>query len=246
MPTHIKLGTAYGTQIMLHHSFLWLLPLTVFSLVWLDIEPLLEAIVAAALILGSVLAAVLVQLRAAKKVGLDWWRMMVFPLGGVVERTRRSTPWQEAHVTSAGLLMHLLLALLFGSLWYALPTGALGVEMEIVALFNAGLLLFSLLLRLSPNHDNLLHSALASMLQKPWPHYVMTLLHSVALVVFAVAGVFILGISWLAFGWWFLTAVMLSQLTDVAEAFGEYRPKHTSAEIDAAPQPVPSTLKQTI
>jgi hypothetical protein len=51
----------------------------------------------------------------------------------------------------------------------------------------------------------------------------MTLIHSVALMTFAVLGVFLLGISWLAFIWWFLLAVMLSQLTTVAELHGEYR-----------------------
>jgi hypothetical protein len=101
--------------------------------------------------------------------------------------------------------------------------GALGIEMEIVALFNAVLLLFSLLLRLSPHHDNLLYATLVAFLPRKVVRQVMQSLNSLALSVFAVAGVFAMAVGWWAFGLWFGVALMVSQLTEAAEELGEYR-----------------------
>lgn len=230
MFSQVKLGNAFGTSLSLHVSWLWIVPFAIASLVWFDIEPLFEAAMASLLMMGSVLAATLARVWTASRLGLEWERVTFFLLGGVVQRKKRSNPWQEAQIAAAGHAVKLALAILFGTLWYLLPSGALGIEMEIVALFNIGLLVFSLLLRLSPNHDNLLHAALASTLDAPTPHYVMTFIHSVALVAFAVSSVFMLGLNWIGFGWWFIVAVMLSQLTTVAESYGEYRSDIDSAE----------------
>ena len=237
MSTQLRVGNAFGTTVSIHLCWLWLLPFAVFTLVFLGVEPLLEAIVTSLLLFGSVLLATLATLRAARRVGLTWRAATIFPLGAVVRRERRSTPAQEARIASARLAVHAALALLFGGLWYMLPAGALGVEMEIVSLFNLGMLLFSLLLRLSPNHDNLLHAALAARLDSPIPHRVLSTLHTIALVTFAASSILMLGVGWLAFGWWFAMAGMLSQLTTVAEEAGEYR-ELSSAEPPTSSAPV--------
>ncbi len=247
MSPQVKLGNAFGTTLAVHISWLWVLPFAVITLVWFEIEPLFEAIMASLLMLASVIAATLARCWSARRAGLEWQQATLFLLGAVVQRTYRSTPWQEAQVAGSGLVVKATLASVFGALWYMLPNGALGVEMEIVALFNLGLLMFSLLLRLSPNHDNLLHAALASVMSKPWPHYTMTFIHSLALIAFAVSSVLMIGLDWFAFGWWFVMAAMLSQLTTVAEAFGEYRTDLISAEPTQsdkiAPQSITSSVK---
>lgn len=216
------LGNAFGTDLKIHASWIWLLPFAVFTLVYLGIEPLPEAIMASLLMFGSVLLATVARLRVAERQQLNWRSVTLFMLGGSVERVARSTPQQEARIEVTGIAVNLLLAGLFGSLYFALPAGALGIEMEIVALYNLGLVVFNLLLRLSPNHDNLLYAAFASVLNREWAHDIMTLIHAILLCTFALASIFAIGFSWLAFAWWFLTAWMLSQLTALAERQGEY------------------------
>ena len=219
----LTLGNAFGTTLTIHPSWLLILPFAVFTLVTLNLEPFLEATVAALLMFGSVLLSAIVRLWAAQRHGLRWPSMTLFLVGGSVQRTTRSTPVQEARIELAGVGINLLLATLFGTLWQLLPSGALGIEMEIVSLFNIMLALFALLLRLSPNHDNLLHAALVSTIGKSGSHTVMILIHIVALGLFGISSLFAISLGWLAFGWWFLIAWMLSQLTSLAEQHGEYR-----------------------
>ena len=218
----LTVGRAFGTLITIHTSWLWLIPFAIFSLVYLEIEPLIEAIVTSLLLFGSVLLAAIARLWAAKNQGLQWHKMTLFLVGGSIQRNARSTPSQEALIETAGLGVNLSLAILFGSLWFALPTGALGIEMEMVALFNVALVLFSFLLRLSPNHDNLLHALLAVLTDRTWAHNLMVLLHSILLMLFAISSILALSFGVLSFGWWFALAFMLSELTTTAEQQGEY------------------------
>ena len=78
-------------------------------------------------------------------------------------------------------------------------------------------------MRLSPNHDNLLHAILAVAFGKAWANDLIIFIHSVLLMLFALAGVFALGFGMLTFIWWFAIALMLSHLTTIAEQQGEYR-----------------------
>ena len=216
-------GKAFGTTITIHLSWLWILPLSVASLVYLEIEPLLEAIVTNLLLFGSVLLAAIARLWIAQGQGLQWEKMTLFLVGGSIQRSSRSTPVQEMLIEATGLSVNLLLAILFGSLWLALPTGALGIEMELVAVFNTALVLFGFWLRLSPNHDNLLHAVFVVMFDRSWAHDLMVFLHSIILMMFAASSVLALSFGLLPFGWWFAVALMLSQLTTTAEQQGEYR-----------------------
>ena len=223
MTKTIKFGSASGTQLHLHYSWLWIAPLIIYTLVTLNLEPLPEAIITMLLIFASVLITTLVRIVFAQKNGLGWQSVTLFLLGATVKRTYLSNSRQSVQIESAGMMVSTLLAVIFGVLWFMLPTGPLGIEMEIVALFNAALVARSLLTRLSPAHDNLLHALLTKNLPAHWPSTIMTMLHSLVLIIFAASSVFMLGLGWLAFGWWFALAVMLSQIVDSAESLDEYR-----------------------
>ncbi|MGB1249980.1 MAG: hypothetical protein ACPG8W_05060 [Candidatus Promineifilaceae bacterium] len=232
----LTLGSAFGTTITIHLSWLWILPLIIGSLVYMQIEPPIEAIVTGLLLFGSVLLATVARLWIANQEKLQWRKVTLFLVGSSVQRDVRSTPTQEMLIETAGLGVNLLLAILFTSLWLALPSGALGIEMEIVAIFNAALIVFGLLLRLSPNHDNLLHAAFAVVFGRTWAHDLIIFFHSVILMLFALSSIFALGFGALAFGWWFAIALMLSQLTMTAEQQGDYRadlPLSASAGLSA-------------
>ncbi len=219
----MKIGTAFQTKILIHHSWFWLLPLSIGALVLLNIEPLIEASIAGLLIFGSVLTATLLRLYMARRVGVNWTRVMLFPLGAVTEREQRSTSPQQMKIAAAELSIYAMLAIIFGWLWSRLPMNALGLEMEIVALFNLGIFLFMLLLRLSPYHDNLLYAVLSRILPANGAWRVMSGLNSLALGVFAVTGLFAIRSSWWAFGLWFAVALTVSQMVEAAEQMGEYR-----------------------
>lgn len=218
----VKVGNPFGTLLNIHISWLWILPLIAFTLVWYGVLEWLGAITASLLIFGSALSAELAQLWTVKQVGLQWQRMTVFLLGGVVERVERSNPQQEVRVAGASAVTYLLLCLIFIVLGVVLPTDSVQMGLRTVALFNAIMLLFSLLLRLTPNHDNVLHATLATFSDQPWPHDIMTLIHSIALPSFVIASVIMLTLGWLAFVCWAALAVMLSQITSLAEIYGEY------------------------
>jgi hypothetical protein len=207
-----------------------LLVFAIWTLVQLEIEPLPEAIATALLLLGSTLAMVLAQMRTAQRLELGWHKVTLFSVGGVVQRSQRSHPDQEARIALSGLAVNVTLALLFGALWYLIPQSPLGLEMEIVALFNVALFVFSFFLRLSPKHDNLLHAALTYVARPPYPNRVMRLLHTIALMTFVMSFIVAVEWSWMAFGWWFAFALMFSQLTTVAERSGEYT-------VTVAPEP---------
>ncbi len=219
----MKIGTAFQTKIFLHHSWLWLSALAVGTLVLLEIEPFVEAIVAALLVFGSILLGTLVRLYTARRVGVEWSAVLLFPVGAVTRREQLSTLRQQATIASAELSVYIVLTVIFGWLWSHLPMGALGIEMEIVALYNAGLALYTLLLRVSPQHDNLLHAILSRFMPAKKTQHVMNSLNSLALSIFAVASVLAMAIDWWAFGLWFAVALMLSHVVEAAERMGEYR-----------------------
>lgn len=243
----MKLGTAFQTKILIHHSWLWFLTLGVVTLYFLEIEPLLEAVIAALLIFGSALLATLVRVYTARRVGVCWHDVMLFPLGAVTERKACSTPRQELRIASAELAVYAILALLFGWLWSHLPMDVLGIEMEIVALFNVVSFLFALFLRLSPRHDNLLHALLTPYFSAERVNQFMSRLNSLALGLFAVGGVLALAVGWWAFGVWFAVALTLSQVAGAAEKMGEYREDREFAQPREHPfsedAPVPTTSK---
>ena len=234
MKPTIKIGSAFDSSLNIHVSWLWLLPLSILTLVWLEIEPLLEAIVTTFLLLSSVMLMVLAQIWAARQSGLTWHNVTLFIVGGIVQRDTRSTPLQAFKITAAGHLVNILLTVVFGALWWLLPVGALGIEMEIVALFNLGLLILSLVVRLTPNSDNMLHAALASVMSEAWSHYIVKFINSAALAIFCVVGLMLLSFNWIGFGWWFAIALMLSQMTTIADLYGEYDIDKPLAQTDSA------------
>lgn len=212
MTKTVKFGSAFGTQLNVHYSWLWIAPFIVYTLVTLNLEPLFEAIVTMLLIFASVLLTTLPRIWFAQKQRLGWRSATLFLLGAIIERDYRSHPHQSNRIELAGITVSLLLAATFGTLWYILPSGPLGIEMEVVALFNATLVLLALVTKLSPLHDNLLYALLASTTTKQWPRTMMKLLQTMLLLLFAVGSIFMLRLGWLAFGWWFVIAVMLSQI----------------------------------
>ena len=241
MTKSFNFGSAFGTHLNIHVSWLWIAPLIVYTLVTLNLEPLTEAIITTLLIFASVLLTSLARIWFAQSNQVGWHAATLFLLGTVIERDQRSSTSQSIQIESAGIAMSTLLAIVFGAFWFVLPSGPLGIEMEIVALFNVLLLALALFTRFSPVHDNLLHAALTMWLPNPWSNTIMTLLHSILLMIFAGASVFMLGVGWLAFGWWFALALMLSHIVDSAESQGEYRTEWTYA---TAAQPT-ENLTQT-
>ena len=246
MSKAIKLGRAFNTQLNIHYSWLWIAPFAVYTLVTLNLEPLPEAIITTLLIFASVLLTTLVRIRAASKNRVGWQSVTLFLLGATVERTYRSSTQQSMQIEVGGIITSALLAGFFGALWFVLPTGPLGIEMEIVALFNVLLLTIALLTRFSPVQDNLLKAALTPVLPAHWPQTILTLLHSIMLIIFAASSVFMLGLGWLAFGWWFAIAVMLSQIVDSAEAQGEYRMDWAYAPDTAPVEELTSTVEKIV
>lgn len=218
MNAALKIGNLFGTSLNLHISWLWILPLIAFTLVWYGVSEWLGAITTTLLIFASVLSATLAQLWAAQRVGLQWQRMTLFLLGSVVERAKQSNPQQELRVAGAGSITYLLLGLIA-----MLLANSARIELQTVAIFNTIILLFSLLLRLSPKHDNVLHATLAAFFDQPLPQNIVNIIFSFALPSFVISGIFMLAIGWVAFACWAAVAVMLSQITTTAEQYGEYQ-----------------------
>lgn len=223
MNKQLGLGQAFNIPLYIHTSWIWFMVYVTFALVWFDIEPRLEALVTTLLMFGSVLAPTLGRMWVSQSLGLDWKRVVVFVLGGVVERPYRSKPHQEMQIEVVGLTTSALLVSMFALLWRAFPEGTLGVELGLLTLFNSCYLIFSTLNRLSPAHDNLLHGLLSFGAGPSVAQYTLTFIHAAVLVMFAASSVVLLGMGWLLFVGWFLFALMLSQLTTVAERMGEYR-----------------------
>lgn len=218
----IKIGEAFGTQMLVHISWVWLLPLAIATLVYLNIEPLVEAVITVGLLFGSVLVGAIARVREANRQGVKWYRVMLFPVGSVVEREGLSRPRSSLSIETTGIITNLALALFFGILFLALPAGALRIEMEIIAIFNLFLAIFATFIRPTPNHDNLLYAWLTQSRDDESAKITLSIINVFLLGLFVIGGLFMLAFDWIAFGWWFLIAVMFSQLTTVAETFGEY------------------------
>lgn len=247
MQTTVNLGSAFGVRLSVHLIWVLILPLTVFTLIWLDIEPPLEATVTALLLFGSALAATVGRLYSTSKQGVVWQQAVLFPFGGIVERNTRSSSAETLRIEAVGLAVNVVLFTLFSLLWLAVPNDILRVEMEIVALFNLALFLYALLIRLTPLQDNLLHGLLAGPIHRKWADRVMGIINTLALTIFAVLSIIALGVGWLAFVWWFATAFMLSQATATAERLGEFRTTLPTASVTAEqPNEQSSVVERTI
>ena len=127
-------------------------------------------------------------------------------------------------------MVNFTLALLFGLLFLTAPTDVLRIELEIIAIFNLFLALFATFVRLTPNHDNILFAWFATTRDEGIAKRNLSLINLIFLAIYVIGGIFLLVISWIAFGWWFLIAIMFSQLTTVAESFGEYTENMPLAE----------------
>lgn len=219
----MKVGTAFHTNILIHHSCLWVLLVAVVALVFRNVASSVEAIIVGMLVFGSVLLATLARVFVARRSGVVWSAVLLFPVGAVARRERCSTLRQERVIASAEFVTYALLALLLSQLSPDL--------FGIAALFNLGMLPFALLLRLSPNHENLLHAILAQAVSKNAARHVMTTLNTLFVTVFLLAGIALIVVGWWAFGLWFVVALMGSQLIESAEVMGEYRDEITEEAV---------------
>ncbi len=238
----VKIGTAYGTQMSVHGSWFWLAPLAIFTLIYLNVAPPIEAFFTIGLLFVSALAANLARVREASRQSLVWQKVMLFPVGSVVQRRTKSPLRAALKIETVGLLVNLSLATVFGIFFLTLPAGALRIEMEIIALYNLGLVLFALFTRRTPNHDNLLQSLFNRDKDDAPTHLVVAAINSILIGSFVIVGVAAFVISWFAFGWWFATAVMLSQLVTVAETFGDYTETLPLAQHTPAKQKAPADI----
>src|SRR5262245_55351224 len=117
MTKAIPIGTAYGTELRLHWSWLLLLPgVAVYSLATGPWQVALLNL----LLLVAVSVCVLVheggQLLAVRHFGLGTRDLTLYPLWGVARLTRVSDrPWQEIYVAATGPILLALVATLTGA-----------------------------------------------------------------------------------------------------------------------------------
>jgi hypothetical protein len=190
----LKLGNAWQTELYLHWTWLALMPLLVWVVVSAEWVPLPAAIITVFSWLGSVIMHELARLYAARRSQSAPPSVTLFLFGGVVHPSRRANAKSDLHSALSGAGISLILAAVFGLLWW-LETGVLGIEMELIALFNAALFLFSLLIQTSKYQPNALHALLRLTLptaRQQWASRVMTVLRESAVVLFAMSAIFVL------------------------------------------------------
>lgn len=239
MQTKLRLGSAFGTKLYVDISWLFVIAFGIFTLVYTQIEPIPEALVTTMLIFGSVLMAALLQVREAHNQELGWERITLVPLGNIAERTYKSTKGQEARIASIALLVHGVLAILFGGLGFLISDGfALGTELHLVGLFNLGLVGFHLLFRLTPQADNLLNAWLSYVWHNPYPSRFLRLIQEIMIWVYVASGIIILLAQFdrFALGWWFFSLLIMSRIVTLGEEHGEYREEIPSSIWSSIPE----------
>lgn len=118
----IKLGTAFGIDVLLHWSF-FLLPLLLGWFAWANGHSISQTAVWAVLlvvVLGSVLLHELGHALMARKLGIPIIDIVLTPICGLARLERSpASPWDEVRVALAGPLGNLLIAIALGAvLWF--------------------------------------------------------------------------------------------------------------------------------
>lgn len=113
----IKLGSAFGIDVLLHWSF-FLFPLLIGWLAWVSGHSISQTAVWTVLlivVLGSVLLHELGHALTAKKLGIPIIDIVLTPICGLARLERSPAgPWDEVRVAIAGPLVNLLVAMILG------------------------------------------------------------------------------------------------------------------------------------
>lgn len=131
----LKLGTAFGIDVLLHWSF-FLLPLLVGWFAWVNGHSISQTAVWTVLlivVLGSVLLHELGHALTAKKLGIPIIDIVLTPICGLARLERSPAgPWEEVRVAVAGPMVNLVVAMVLGLILWS-QQGAFSFDPAVIS-----------------------------------------------------------------------------------------------------------------